>query len=115
MATIPNFNYNARVIRVIDGDTFDVEIDIGFRMVARLPLRLAHVDAPENNTPAGKAVTAWVKKKFGELPAEVVVHTYKPQDKYGRYLADVEVKGSDLKTMLFEEEMAEPYEGGKKV
>ena len=57
-APVPNYTYYAQVMRVIDADTYDTEIDVGFRMFARLPLRVAHIDAPEAYTPEGKHATA---------------------------------------------------------
>lgn len=110
----PTYTYTARVLRVIDGDTYDVEIDVGFRMVTRLPLRLAHVDAPEHNTTAGQGVIAFVTAFLGPLPRPVLVRTYKPTDKYGRYLADVFVDGADLGATLLTTDRAKAYEGGKK-
>lgn len=109
-----DYKYAAKLLRVIDGDTYDVEIDVGFRMTVRTPLRLAHVDAPEHNTEPGKAVIEYLKGFLGELPRDITVRTYKPQDKYGRYLADVYVDGWDLAGHLISFGMAKPYEGGKK-
>lgn len=109
----PNHAYTATVTRVIDADTYDVEIDLGFRLVARLPLRLAHVDAPERGTVAGANATALVRGLLGALPAAVVVRTYKPVDKYGRYLADVFTgTGKSVAAELVAVNLARPYEGG---
>jgi endonuclease YncB( thermonuclease family) len=44
----------------------------------------------------------------------VIVRTYKPVDKFGRYLADVIVGGADLAELLVEAKLATPYEGGHK-
>lgn len=113
-----DYQYPAKITRVIDGDTYDVEVDLGFRIVARLPLRLAHVDAPERFTPEGKAVMRHISEVLGMLPAPVVVHTFKPVDKYGRYLADVYLPREDgwlsLAQDLMQRGMATPYEGGAK-
>lgn len=108
----PSFVYAARVLRIVDADTYDVEVDLGFRVVARLPLRLAHIDAPEKWTPEGKAAIAYVTELFGELPAQVVVHTFKPVDKYGRYLADVFVDEFSVAEVLIEDGYGHAYEGG---
>lgn len=110
----PPYVYGARILRVIDADTYDVEVDVGFRMVARLPLRLAHVDAPEHNTQAGQDAITFVKALLGTLPCPVVVTTFKPTDKYGRYLAEVLVGDTDLAGTLLAHDHAKPYEGGTK-
>lgn len=110
----PSFAYSARVLRIIDADTYDVEIDLGFRMVARLPLRLAHIDTPERYTVAGRAATGYVAELLGALPAPVVVQTFKPVDKYGRYLADVFIGDVDLAAVLIHDGYGQGYEGGSK-
>lgn len=112
----PAYRYAATVDRIIDADTYQVTVDLGFRTAVTLPLRLAHVDAPERFTDAGKAATAFVADLLGPLPADVVVETYKPADKYGRYLATVSsVDGSDVGAALLAAGYATPYEGGKRL
>jgi len=120
----PDYIYKAQVLRVVDGDTYEMRVDVGFRFEAHMPLRLAHVDAPERYTKAGKAVTQLVSDMLGSLPASVVVKTYKPEDpedKYGRYLAEVYFMGQkvaqgviDLAQYLLANGLAAPYEGGKR-
>lgn len=106
--------YTGRVIRVIDGDTLDVEVDLGFRLTYRTPLRLAHINAPEKNTRDGYAALVFVKEWAGELPLDVYVQTYKPYDKYGRYLATVQKPSEQytLNDLLVQTGHAVPYEGG---
>lgn len=114
----PNYCYRAKILRIVDGDTYEVQVDVGFRMFAHLPLRLAHVDAPEHNTSEGQVTIKFVTALLTPLPLDVVVCTYKPTDKYGRYLADVFYDGPDgqqsLAAELLIEKHAVPYEGGKK-
>lgn len=114
MAIAPNFVYSAQITRIIDADTFEVEVDLGFRVVAELPLRLAHVDAPERYTVEGKFATSFVESILGELPCTVVVRTFKPTDKYGRYLADVFVGDVNLAAALINNGHGVPYEGGSR-
>lgn len=111
----PAFIYAATVERIIDADTLDVVIDAGFRITVSLPLRLAHVDAPERFTPDGKAATVFVGEFLGPLPVDVVVQTYKPADKYGRYLATVSCHDIDLGSALIDAGHAVPYEGGPRL
>lgn len=106
------YTYDATVIRVIDGDTLDVLIDVGFRMSATMPLRLAHIDAPERFTAPGKDATAFVTVQLASVKNAVVVRTYKPTDKYGRYLADVFIGEDSLADLLVGAGLAVPYEGG---
>lgn len=106
--------YHAVVTDIQDGDTYDVEVDVGFRMKAVMPLRLAHADTPVKGTEAGKRATGEVVALFGPLPCSVVVRTFKPVEKYGRYLADVYVGEVDVAQHLIGLGLAKPYEGGKK-
>ncbi len=80
---------NAELIKVVDGDTIEIRIDLGFNayLVERLRLRL--VDAPEMNTPAGKAWKEWVQNWFKSVRSLYVKTIKYEQDKYARYLADV--------------------------
>jgi len=109
-----DYCYNATITRIVDADTYEVRVDVGFHMSAELPLRLAHVDAPEHYTPEGKAAIAYVTDLIGAVPRPVVVRTVKVGDKFGRYLADVWVDGRSLADLLLENGHAVRYEGGTK-
>lgn len=84
------YTYKAHVIRVVDGDTVDLSIKLGFTVVVEQRVRLLGINAPEKNTQTGI-----LSKKFLEalLPVgqEVIVRSEKPGggDKYGRYLAEI--------------------------
>lgn len=115
MSTVdPVHLHAATITRIIDADTYEVTVDLDFRASMTLPLRLAHVDAPEKSTDKGKAAIKAVESLLGPLPAEVLVHTYKPVDKYGRYLADVLLGSVSLADSLLNAGLAYPYEGGTK-
>jgi len=98
------YEYNAFVIRVVDGDTYDVQIDLGFGLTygsTRHPvrLRLRGVDTPETWRPKtdaerehGEKTTSFVKDLIEE--AYVKIKTYK-LGIYGRYEADVFVEHPD--------------------
>lgn len=106
------YNYTAKVIRVVDGDTIDVEIDLGFDIWHKVRLRLAHIDAYEQNTVKGRQATAYLKACLEQDPL-VEITTLKT-DKYGRYLAEVFVKGNSINQNLLKIGYAIPYEGGKR-
>jgi endonuclease YncB( thermonuclease family) len=82
----------AQILRIIDADTYEVLLDLGWKITYRTKLRLAGVNAPELSTPAGLAARAWVIHTLG-LRADslgptvtVVSHSL---DKYGRVLGNV--------------------------
>lgn len=105
------YNYTAKVTRVVDGDTIDVEIDLGFDIWHKVRLRLAHIDAYELSTDMGKKARDYVKEALEGQMVEIT--TYKP-DKYGRYLVEVFVKGNSVNKNLVDIGFAKPYEGGKR-
>ena len=81
------FTYAATLLRVVDGDTLVVELEVSPGVFIEQKLRLRGLDCPELKTSAGKAAKRFVDALVGRTTA-VVINTSKP-DKYDRYLADV--------------------------
>jgi micrococcal nuclease len=87
------YEYNATLINVVDGDTMDFSIDLGFKIYHKIRVRLAGIDTPEiyhpksdNEKQHGKEATAFVKQFIG---INGTLRTMKDnKGKYGRYLAD---------------------------
>ena len=83
--------YKAELIRVVDGDTVDLVIDLGFDTFRHERFRLYGIDAPEVNTQAGKVAKKWLWDALQPLEAiyvQTLQHTTKAKrDKYGRFLA----------------------------
>jgi len=101
------YSYNAKVLRVVDGDTLVISVDLGFSTTVKKTLRVARIDAYE--TRLGKKTTAAKKKKglagkqyLKELieGKDVVVQTFKDKGKYGRYIADVKYEDKDISTEI---------------
>jgi len=90
----PQYTYQGRVERVIDGDTLWAQIDCGFSTVARKKLRLRGIDCPELVTSEGMRAQEFVEKRIPE-GALIVLRTHK-SDKFDRYLVDIfYIKGSE--------------------
>src|SRR5690242_17733723 len=89
------YTYKATVLRVVDGDTVDIEIDLGFDIRTVQRVRLAGLNAPEKNTDAGMQAKLWLVDRLW-IGAQVTVRSDKPGggDKYGRYLATI-IDGKD--------------------
>jgi micrococcal nuclease len=92
-----------KVLKVVDGDTIDVDIDLGFDISFTSRVRLAGIDTPESRTTdkMEKALGLEVKKKLGELIASantIVIKTEKPDssEKYGRILGWLYLDGAEL-------------------
>lgn len=110
--------YRAKVVKVVDGDTVDVDIDLGFGITRRERVRLAGVNTPELHSKdlaeqqAAKAAKEFVVNWTHPL-SEVRLRTEKEQEKYGRYLAWVEgPDGESLNAALLRAGLAVPYTGG---
>ena len=57
------YTYRAKLIRVIDGDTDDLQVDLGFNIFVRERFRLAGINAYEISTEKGKIVKAYVERR----------------------------------------------------
>lgn len=81
------FTYAARLVRVVDGDTVVVALEVSPGVFLEQKLRLRGLDCPELSTPAGRAAQRFVDGLAAQATT-LVIHTTKP-DKYDRYLADL--------------------------
>ena len=116
--TVTPFVYQASLERVVDGDTIDVTLDLGFNVkLHKQRCRLAGIDTPESRTRNLK------EKVLGKLASarlsELCVGTFKIQSlgkgKYGRILAIPYTEdGKDICKMLVKEGHAVEYWGGTK-
>ena len=122
--------YNFRVVeinRVVDGDTIDVTIDLGFDLFKKERVRVAGVDTPEKRTKnleekaLGIDATYWLQEKLEGAVAgddDLVIRTELDGGvgKYGRLLGWLYV-GTDevsLNEQMITEGYAHPYDGGTK-
>jgi|TARA_R110000823_G_scaffold315193_1_gene446088 micrococcal nuclease len=85
------YTYRAKLNRCVDGDTADLEIDLGFYLTAKVRCRLLGVDTPERGKPDYKKATAMLHNLIiSETDDEgyFIVHVGKT-GKYGRWLVDI--------------------------
>lgn len=112
---IDNYIRKGRVVRVYDGDTITVAIDVGFHGTFTQNIRFNRIDAPELNTEEGKVARDYLKSLLpvGEL---IATQTYKdPSEKYGRWLGEVWTSdGRNINDLMISSGNATPYDGGKK-
>ena len=94
------YEYNAKILRIVDGDTIDVDIDLGFGVwIHKERVRLEGIDTPESRTKDLE------EKKFGLLSKEyvrgllpvgsivkLVCKSYDSKGKFGRILGDIELE-----------------------
>jgi|TARA_B100000085_G_scaffold123777_1_gene112647 micrococcal nuclease len=112
------FYYNCTLDRVIDGDTIDVHIDLGFDVSMRKQrVRLAGIDTPESRTRnlEEKKLGLAAKERLKELCGEELQLLSLGKGKYGRILGIPHTKeGKDICQILIKEGHAVEYWGGKK-
>ena len=122
--------YNFRVVeinRVVDGDTIDVTIDLGFDLFKKERVRVAGVDTPEKRTrdleekELGIDATNWIKENLdGAISGDddLIIRTelVGGMGKYGRLLGWLYIGDSDvsLNEQMIEEGYAWAYDGGTK-
>jgi micrococcal nuclease len=84
------YTYMARLNRVIDGDTYVFDIDLGFYVTTTQHIRLIGVDCPERFTPEGKRATQFAIDWLAIHGNEAYLQTDKGQTKtFDRWVADV--------------------------
>ena len=123
MAKKPDkFVYNAELVRVVDGDTCDAMIDLGFDTWVKKRIRFMGVDTWESRTrdleekAKGLEAKAYTKDKLeGSDNGKFTVRSH-GVGKYGRVLGEIFIEGEDmsLNELLKKHGHAYEYHGGKK-
>ena len=119
------YNYKATLMRVVDGDTIDAEIDLGFKIFIKERIRLMGIDTPESRTRNlaekswGKAASARLSQLLEEANGEFTLVTKKQKKgKFGRILGTLSISTKDgivdANQVLIDEQLAIPYTGGNK-
>lgn len=103
------YEYKAVVKRVVDGDTIDVTIDLGFHIQYTERVRLARINAPEMSTDAGKVVKTFMVDTLEGR--NVTIKTQKNTfDKYGRWIAEIFYNDQSINQLLLDKNMAVNYD-----
>ena len=116
--------YRIRTIsKVVDGDTIDADIDLGFDISLSKRIRLAGIDTPESRTTNAKEKAMgleskeWLKKAL-EGAKDILIKTELPDstEKYGRIIGHLFINGQEtsLNNQMIEEGYALAYDGGAK-
>jgi|TARA_R110000796_G_C14549000_1_gene433638 micrococcal nuclease len=115
------YEYSCTVDRVVDGDTCDVVLDLGFDILYRCRVRLYGIDTPESRTRdadekiRGKLASAFLQEAI-DNGTKVVIET-KLKDskgKFGRVLGNVLVDGININQLMIENYLAVAYFGQSK-
>ena len=115
------YQYKCKIIKVLDGDTVDIDLDLGFKIIlANQRVRMAGVDTPESRTTIAeeKVRGQLSKKKLAEkLPVGSwqIIETQKPDsndDKFGRILGVFILEdGTRVNAWLIQNNYAVQYKG----
>ena len=111
------------VTKVIDGDTIDADIDLGFDISLTKRIRLAGIDTPESRTTnlkekaLGLESKEWMKKTLAGAK-DILIKTELPDstEKYGRIIGHLFINGQEtsLNNQMIAEGYALAYDGGTK-
>ena len=106
------YEYVAKIERVVDADTIDVSIDLGFDVWTRQRVRVAGLNAAEKNTDAGKKAIEYAKSVL-KHNTEVLLRSHQDKrEKFGRYLAEIWItKDESYNEKLLKLGYAVPYDG----
>jgi len=114
------YSYRVKsIVKIIDGDTFDCIMDLGFDVLLEARVRMAGIDTPESRT------RDLEEKKFGLLAKEwliahlndnIIISTQLDNEKgkFGRVLGTVWAEGTNINEKMIEEHMAVRYHGQAK-
>jgi micrococcal nuclease len=111
------------VTKVVDGDTIDADIDLGFDISLTKRIRLAGIDTPESRTTnlkekaLGLESKEWMKKTLAGAK-DILIKTELPDstEKYGRIIGHLFINGQEisLNNQMIAEGYALAYDGGTK-
>jgi micrococcal nuclease len=111
------------VLKVVDGDTIDADIDLGFDISLTKRIRLSGVDTPESRTADtnekryGLESKDWLKHRL-EFAKDIIIKTELPDstEKYGRIIGHLFINGEEtsLNNQMIAEGYAWEYDGGTK-
>lgn len=97
---------HCRIYNVVDGDTCDIEIDMGFSVKIRHRFRLARINTPERGQPGYQEAKDYLQLRcYGH---DCQIDSTK-LDKYGRYLCDIFVDGININDEMLAQKLAVLY------
>ena len=116
------YEYRCKILRIVDGDTVDVDVDLGFgTWMHKERVRLLGIDTPESRTrdkeekKRGLISKAFLKDKI-KLAKKLTIKTHKGSEtgKFGRILGEVFADGVNLNQMMCNDGYAVQYYGQNK-
>ena len=112
--------YKAKITRVVDGDTCDVELYLGFSVLYKGRVRLTGIDTPESRTrdldekARGKLASAFLAQHILHADKLVIQTKLDKKGKFGRVLGVIVADGVELNQALIDNYLAVAYTGQSK-
>ena len=115
------YEYKCEVTRVVDGDTIDCVLDLGFSILHKCRVRLYGIDTPESRTrdldekARGKLASKFLQESIDD--GDEIVSRSELKDskgKYGRVLGSIVVDGLDVNQAMVAQNLAVKYFGQSK-
>jgi micrococcal nuclease len=110
------YRYKAKLLKIVDGDTIDAEINLGFSILVHKRVRLWKINAPETRTrdlqekKQGKRTKRRLKEllRANDNHFELISHGF---GKFGRCLGEIFIDNRSINDLLIEEDLAKEYYG----
>jgi micrococcal nuclease len=98
------YQYKAKVERIVDGDTIDIIVDLGFKITTYQRIRMARINTPETfnvkkdtaEFQKGEAAKQYVELRLAANNNEIKLETEKVTEKYGRYIGTIWLADSSV-------------------
>lgn len=112
------YEYKAELKKIIDGDTIDVRLDLGFDIHFDARIRLYGINAPESRTrdlvekEKGLAAKVWLTTILENAEEIIIKTSLDKKGKYGRILGTIMIDGVNINEQMVTEGHAVEYFGG---
>ena len=114
------YEYSCGITRIVDGDTVDAEIDLGFDITYKSRVRLYGIDTPESRTrdldekARGKLAAKFLSDAILHADTVIIQTKLDKKGKFGRVLGVIVADGVDLNQALIDNHLAVAYTGQSK-
>ena len=114
------YEYKFKLDRVVDGDTIDIVIDLGFSILHKCRVRLFGIDTPESRTrdldekARGKLAKDFLSYCLASSDDHVIKTSVDGKGKFGRVLGEIYCDGKNINLLMIDKHHAVAYKGQSK-
>jgi len=95
----PAYRYRATLVKVLDGDTVRLDVDLGFHATIRVDIRIRGIDTPERGEPGWAEAGGFTLRMLQEATA-ITVETFRDRQSFARWIGDIYVDGTSLAELI---------------